>query len=161
MMFGAELGAQTLMKTKIHMIAGIVGFLTILSFWTSTALVELFGSDAAVAAVKSMILKGMFVLIPAMAIVGASGMAMGKRRRDAPAVAKKKRMPIIAANGLLVLLPAAIYLEAKASAGAFDTRFYAVQGLELVTGAANLAMMGLNMRDGFAMTGRFGATRQR
>lgn len=45
-----------------------------------------------------MILKGMFILIPTMIIVGASGIAMGRRRKDAQAKAKKKRMPIIAAN---------------------------------------------------------------
>lgn len=68
-------------------------------------------------------------------------------------------MPLIGANGLLVLLPAAIYLQSKASAGAFDTGFYAVQVVELVAGAANLAMMGLNIRDGLKMTGRIGNRR--
>jgi hypothetical protein len=33
--------------------------------------------------------------------------------------------------------------------------FYLVQGLELLAGAVNLALMGLNMRDGLKMSGRF------
>ena len=142
------------MKKRVHAIAGGIGFLMILTFWTSTAISELFTDHETIAAVKALILKGMFILIPAMAIVGGSGMAMGRRRKDAPARAKKKRMPIIAVNGLFVLLPAAWFLAGKAAAGEFDSTFYAVQTIELIAGAANLTMMGLNIRDGLKMTGR-------
>lgn len=142
------------MKSKIHAAAGLTGFLAIMAFWSSTAISELFGSQEMVAAVKTMILNGMWILIPAMVVVGASGMVMGKRRRDAPAVAKKRRMPVIALNGLLILLPAAFYLQSKAVAGSFDMQFYLVQTLELVAGAVNLTLMGLNIRDGLTMTGR-------
>lgn len=138
----------------VHPIAGTIGFLMILTFWTSTAVSEVFGTHETIAAVKTMILTGMYVLIPAMVIVGASGMSMGRRRKDAPARAKKKRMPFIAANGLFILLPAAFYLEAKANAGVFDSGFYAVQVLELIAGATNLALMGLSIRDGRAMGNR-------
>ena len=69
---------------KIHPISGVIGFLTILTFWTSTAISELFGTYETVAAVKQMVLYGMFILVPSMAIVGASGMKMGSRRKDAP-----------------------------------------------------------------------------
>lgn len=144
------------MKTRVHAFAGGIGFLTILTFWTSTVVSELFASHETVAAIKQMILYGMFILIPAMAIAGGSGMSMGKSRTDVPAMAKKKRMPRIAANGLLILLPSAFYLASKSAAGAFDAWFYAVQALELVAGAANLTMMGLNIRDGLKMTGRIG-----
>ena len=142
------------MKKRVHAIAGGIGFVMILSFWTSTAFSELFASHETIADVKALILKGMFILIPSMVIVGASGMAMGWRRKDPPARAKKKRMPVIAMNGLLILLPAAWFLAGKAAADQFDSTFYAVQVIELIAGAANLTMMGLNMRDGFRMTGR-------
>ncbi len=142
------------MKQKIHIIAGVVGFLTILAFWTSTVLSELFGSPEIIAQVKSTILMGMFILIPSMMVVGGSGMAMGARRKDAPALAKKKRMPIIAANGLIVLLPAAIFLEGRANEGLFDMTFYAVQTLELIAGATNLTLMGLNIKSGREMANR-------
>lgn len=36
----------------------------------------------------------------------------------------------------------------------FDSRFYLVQGLELLTGALNLTLMGLNIRDGLRLSGR-------
>ena len=63
-------------------------------------------------------------------------------------------MPVIALNGLLVLLPSAFYLNAKAQAGEFDALFYGVQALELLAGAINLTLMGLNLRDGLRLAGR-------
>ncbi|MES0862573.1 hypothetical protein ABLN87_09460 [Ruegeria sp. SCPT10] len=142
------------MKTKIHAIAGGIGFVMILLFWTSTITSELFASHEAVATVKALILKGMFILIPAMAIAGGSGMAMGQKRKDALTKAKKTRMPVIALNGLLILVPAAWFLAGKAATGEFDSTFYTVQVIELIAGAANLTMMGLNIRDGLRMTGK-------
>jgi CDGSH-type Zn-finger protein/ferredoxin len=146
------------MKTRIHAIAGGIGFLLILLFWTSTVFSELFTSHETIATVKAMILKGMFILIPAMIIAGGSGTFMGRKRTDAPAVAKKKRMPIIAANGLLIMLPSAWFLAGKSAAGEFDTLFYIIQAVELTGGALNLTLMGLNIRDGLKMTGRIGTT---
>ena len=63
-------------------------------------------------------------------------------------------MPFIAANGILVLIPSALFLAFKAKAAEFDATFYAVQALELVAGATNITLLGLNMRDGLRMTGR-------
>ncbi|AHD08614.1 FAD-dependent oxidoreductase [Phaeobacter gallaeciensis] len=148
------------MKTRIHAIAGTIGFLTILLFWTSTVLSELFASHATVATVKSAILMGMFVLIPAMAIVGGSGFSLAAGRNEALVSAKKKRMPIIGANGLLVLVPMAFFLESKAAAGQFDATFYSLQAVELLAGATNLVLMGLNMRDGIRLSGKAAPTTQ-
>jgi hypothetical protein len=39
------------------------------------------------------------------------------------------------ANGILVLIPAALFLASKAQAAEFDTTFYAVQAHELAAGA--------------------------
>ena len=142
------------MKTRIHAIAGVVGFLTIAVFWTSTATTELFGSHAAITTVKNSILWGMAILIPAMIVAGGSGMSLGQGRSDDGVVAKKKRMPFIAMNGLLILLPSAVFLASRANAGVFDGMFYAIQGIELVAGAINLTLMGLNIRDGLRLTGR-------
>jgi len=62
-------------------------------------------------------------------------------------------MPLIAANGVLVLIPSAPFLAFKARADELDGAFYAVQALELAPGAANIALLGLNMRDGLKMKG--------
>lgn len=142
------------MKTKVHAIAGCIGFLMILLFWTSTAISEVFASHETVTLVKEAILKGMFILVPAMVVVGGSGMSLGRKRKDPLTRAKKTRMPVIALNGLLILVPAAWFLATKAAAGEFDSTFYTVQVIELIAGGTNLTMMGLNIRDGLKMTGR-------
>ena len=146
------------MPKKAHFIAGLLATLTIATFFLSTVIVELFGSHEVVAIVKSLIvMPGLFILVPAIAATGGSGFALSKSRQGRLVEAKKKRMPLIAANGLLVLLPSAIFLDRWASAGSFDTTFYFVQGAELLAGAVNLTLMGLNIRDGINMSGRFRA----
>jgi hypothetical protein len=141
------------MLKKIHLIVAIIATLTIATFFTATIVVELFGSHVSIASVKSLIvLPGLFILIPAIAATGGSGFFLSKTKNGSLVEAKMKRMPFIAANGLLILLPAAIFLEQWASAGLFDFRFYLVQTAELLAGAINLTLMGLNMRDGLRLT---------
>lgn len=139
----------------IHPIAGAVAILTIATFWLSTALTEMFGSQAAVTSVKTAIPWGFLLLIPALATAGGSGFALSKGARAGLVGAKLKRMRIIAANGVLVLIPAALFLAFKARAGEFDTSFYVVQVLELAAGPVNITLLGLNMRDGLKMRGWF------
>ncbi|MEP2120729.1 MAG: hypothetical protein ABJI81_20905, partial [Bauldia litoralis] len=71
----------------------------------------------------------------------------------------RKRMIAVAANGILILLPSAFFLAARAASDTFDTAFYAIQAIELVAGAVNITLLGLNMHDGFAMTRRRKARR--
>ncbi|MDK3072163.1 hypothetical protein QO034_03490 [Sedimentitalea sp. JM2-8] len=142
------------MTKRIHPIAGAAALLTILCFWLSTLLTELFAGAPTVATVKTLIPWGFLILIPALMAAGGSGLRLARTMRGPLVAAKKKRMPVIAANGLLILVPSALYLSAKAQAGAFDAAFYAVQGLELVAGAVNILLLGLNMRDGLRLTGR-------
>jgi len=109
-----------------------------------------------IATVKSLIVwPGLFILIPAIALTGGSGFALAKTRNGKLVEQKKKRMPIIGANGILVLIPCAIFLDRWASVGTYDTTFYIVQGIELVAGSINLTLMGMNIRDGLKMSGRF------
>jgi len=138
-----------------HRIGGVLAPLCIATFFLSTVLTELFGSPAAVAKLKSLIVTpGLWILIPAIAAAGGSGLIMSRSRKGRLVDAKKKRMPIIAANGLLVLVPCAILLNRRAATGSFDAAFYAVQAIELVAGATNLALMSFNVRDGLRMAGR-------
>jgi hypothetical protein len=58
---------------------------------------------------------------------------------------------LIALNGLLVLVPLAVFVHLKAAQGAFDGLFYGAQVIELIAGAANLWLIGLNARDGLRL----------
>jgi len=89
------------MTKIVHPIAGLLAILTIATFWLSTALAEMFASQAVITAVKTAIPWGFLLLIPALAAAGGSGFALAKGRRSGPVGTKIKRMPIIAANGIL------------------------------------------------------------
>lgn len=147
------------MKSKLHGFFGAVALLCIATFWTSTVGSELFLDQASVMAVKNAVLTGMWVLIPAMAATGGSGFSLARTRRGRLADVKGRRMRVVAANGLLVLLPSAYLLASWANAGRFDGAFYALQGLELVAGAINITLLVLNMHDGLRLTGRLSAKR--
>lgn len=135
----------------IHRIAAISAFLMIVTFFSSTLLVELFGDHQAVLTVKTAILYAIWILMPTMAITGITGAKLAPNANSGPVAKKKKRMPVIAMNGLLILFPAAIYLQHLASIGQFDVIFYSVQAIELLAGLANVTLMALNIRDGLNM----------
>ncbi|KIC19819.1 hypothetical protein [Leisingera sp. ANG-Vp] len=142
------------MKHRIHAIASTLALLTITTFWVSTALSEAFGSPETIALVKTAVLYGMVLLIPAMAAAGATGASLGRGWKLPQVAAKSRRMKIIAANGLLILLPSAVFLAAKAQAGQFGTWFYLIQTLELAAGAANITLLSMNLRDGLRLARR-------
>lgn len=143
------------MRIKIHLLAAILATLTIATFFLSTVYVELFGTHVAITTVKQLIvMPGLFILIPAIAATGGSGFFLSKSRQGRLVDTKMKRMPFIAANGVIVLIPCAIFLSRWAASAQFDQTFYLVQSLELVAGAINLTLMGLNIRDGLKLSGR-------
>jgi len=149
------------MPKGIHFIGGLLATMTIATFFLSTLGVELFGSHETIAMVKGLIvMPGLFIFVPAIAATGGSGVFLSNSRQGRLVDAKQKRMPIIAANGILIMIPCAIFLNQLAASGAFDTTFYVVQTLELLVGAVNLTLMGMNIRDGLRMSGRFRVSRK-
>jgi hypothetical protein len=139
------------MKNWVHAAFGALALLTICVFWSGTAITELFGDARSVAVAKNAVLMGMLVLIPSMAIAGASGFSLGRKWRSPVVTRKALRMKFVAANGLLILLPSAFFLAGRAGAGDFGPAFVAVQAVELVAGAVNISLLGLNMRDGLSL----------
>ena len=142
------------MKKIVHPFAGGIALAVILAFWTATMLSELSGSLEAVTRVKTLVPYGFIILIPALAAAGGTGITLSRGAKAGLARTKLKRMPVIAFNGLVILIPSALFLSMRASSGQFDTAFYTVQIVELVVGAINIVLLGLNMRDGLRMTGR-------
>ena len=144
------------MTRRIHSLAGLLATLTVATFFSISLISEIFGSKETIATVKALIvMPGLLVLIPAVVATGISGVVLSRSRQGRLVAAKKKRMPFIAANGVLILVPCAIFLDRWAAAGTFDTTFYWVQGLEFLAGVTNLGLMGLNIRDGLKMSGAF------
>lgn len=144
------------MTQRIHFFTGLLATLTIAAFFSASLLSEQLGSTEAIGEVKAwIVMPGLFILIPAIAGTGISGFILSTSRSGRLIATKKKRMPLIAANGILILVPCAIFLDRWAAGGSFDTTFYVVQGLEFLAGGTNLALVGLNIRDGLRMSGRF------
>ena len=142
------------MKKKlslVHRISSISAYLLIMSFFISTVVVELFGDQHAILAVKTYISYAIWAVVPLMAAAGITGAKMAPNVKKGPLAAKEKRMPFVAMNGVLVLVPAAIYLQHLAAIGQFDTTFYIVQIVELIAGFTNLTLMTLNIRDAKAI----------
>lgn len=88
------------MKSKLNALAGFVALLTIAIFRSATIASEAFGTISQIILVKQTILKAMFLLIPALAITGGSGFALGGKWKSPLVLAKKTRMKIVALNGL-------------------------------------------------------------
>ena len=142
------------MIRRLHPLLGGIALALVASFWISSLAVEIMGDGAAILAVKTSILYAMILLIPAMAGAGATGFRLGAHMKHPLVAGKRRRMPAIALNGLLVLLPCAIFLQARAAAGEFDGWFTAAQGLELAAGALNIALLARSLRDGHALAQR-------
>jgi hypothetical protein len=139
----------------MHGIAGALAMLTVIVFWSSTAVSELFLDAAAVTAVKRGIaVYGLAVMVLLMMMTGASGFGLGRGNIGKLVTDKRKRMRFVAANGILVMIPCALYLYGKSASGQFDAAFYGVQTIELAAGLVQLILMGMNFRDGLAMTGK-------
>lgn len=143
------------MKTAIHAAAGVSAMFIIGVFLAATLWVEWLGQHEAITRVKSLIvMPGLPVLIPCLMVAGGTGFRLSKDRRGRLLSIKKQRMPVLALNGLLVLVPCALVLNIWAGQGRFDSVFYGVQSLEVVAGLVNLVLMGLNVRDGLRLSGR-------
>ena len=140
------------MKQIVHRVAGVFALLLIASFWLSTIASEISGRTEVIYLVKRSILMAMALLIPALMITAGSGFSLAGKRVGRLIDAKKTRMPLIALNGLLILVPSAVFLWWKAERGDFDTWFVVVQASELIAGAVNITLISLNVRDGIRLS---------
>lgn len=144
-------------KTTLHAATGTLALLLVSTFWTSTLVSELLLGPAAVQAVKHAIAwYGLAALVLCMATTGATGLALALARGRSGRLVeeKRRRMPLLGLNGLLVMVPSALFLNERASAGQYDTAFYVVQGLELLVGAVQLTLLARNVRTGLRLSGR-------
>jgi hypothetical protein len=139
--------------TRLHAAAGTLAFVTLVSFWVATLSSELLGAPSVLAA-KSYVLVGMLWLVPALVTAGWTGSVLATGRKGPRVRAKMRRMPVVALNGLLVLLPSALCLRGMAADGVLGSSFVALQALELAAGALNLGLLGASLRDGLMLTGR-------
>ena len=141
------------MKTKLHLLTAITATLCIATFFSFSLMAEIFGTHSFIVQVKSYIVfPGLFILIPAMALTGITGNLLAKGNSSKLIKQKLFRMKIAAANGTLILLPAALVLNHWAQAGQFDISFYLLQAVELMAGLTNLYLLTKNATAGRRLT---------
>ena len=135
----------------LHAASGAVALLTITVFWTSALAADLALGPVELVAVRTAILYALPLLVLALAVTGGSGAHLAGRSKAPLVRAKRRRMALAATNGLLVLVPCAVFLGWRARSGDLGAPFAVVQGVELVAGAVNIVLLGLNMRGGLGM----------
>ena len=144
---------------RIHL-AGAVGALAIIAaFLASSTVIELSGSPGDVRVLRHVILIGLPLLIGSMAAAGLTGRSLAGRSRAAVVRRKQRRLQIVAAAGLLVLIPCAVILNFLAGSAHAGVLPGALEITEIVAGGVNLALLALNFRDGRGLTRRRGSAR--
>ena len=140
----------------LHAVTSAIGLLTIMTFFAATVLAEAAGDTGTILQVKTAIAWALGALVPTMAAAGVSGRLLAGASQ-APVIRRKvRRLQVVAVLAGAVLIPSALTLSWLAHHGRFDAIFAIVQSLELLAGATNVVLLGLNMRDGF----RFRAVRR-
>mgnify|MGYP003109623425 CR=1 FL=1 len=137
---------------KLHAASATIALLLISTFFLSSLVSEIIGDKALIITVKTYIFYAIWILLPTMAIAGITGNKLAPNAKSGVIGMKKKRMPFIAANGVLILIPAAIFLKNTAVSGTLDTTFYTVQIIELFAGFINISLMTLNLKDGLSLS---------
>lgn len=143
---------------RLHGTAAMAALLLIAVFWSMSLVSWLWLGPDGTRAVKQSIAYALPVLVLAMAVTAGTGARLAGAAYPPLILRKKRRMPFVAANALLVLIPAALWLHWRAQSGTFGTGFHAVQAAELLAGLCNLALLGLNARDGLRLGRRHPAT---
>lgn len=146
------------MLPKIHAAFGATALLIIATFWTATVTTIVIGDKYLIAMAKLGIAWGLLALIPMLILTGLSGNRLGQNMRGPLIGAKQKRMKIIAFNGIVFLVPSALILLPLAMQGQGGLLYWTIQTLELLAGATNITLLGLNMRDGLRLSRRRAAT---
>jgi len=145
---------RRLVLAAIHAVASGSALLLLASFWLATAYSELMLDAAGKASVKRGILVGILGLVPALVVAGATGRLLAGKRPAGLAARKLARMKLVGANGVLVLVPCAVWLAHLAAAPPLGRLFYGLQALELCAGVVNLVLLAQNARDGLILAGR-------
>ncbi|NIY80427.1 hypothetical protein HCZ23_13255 [Celeribacter sp. HF31] len=142
------------MLPKLHAAFGAAALLIIATFWTATVTTIVIGDKYLIAMAKLGIAWGLLALIPMLILTGVSGNRLGQNMRGPLIGAKQKRMKIIAFNGIVFLVPSALILLPLAMQGQGGLLYWTIQTLELLAGATNITLLGLNMRDGLRLSRR-------
>jgi hypothetical protein len=136
---------------RVHLCAAVGALILITVFLISAAVAELAGDAGEVRVVRLAIAWALPVLIGCLVTAALTGRRLAGRSGAAVVRRKQRRMQVVAAAGVLVLVPSAILLAVARPGGGGTV---ALEIIELMAGAVNLTLLGLNFRDGRGLTRR-------
>ncbi len=137
---------------RVHLTAAAGAVTLITTFLVSSAVTELAGNAADVHSLRRWIVFALPLLVGCQAAAALTGRRLARKSRAAVIRRKQRRMQVVAALGIVVLVPCALILDALTagpSAGAV------VSGLvltEMLAGVINLTLLLLNVRDGRSLS---------
>lgn len=135
------------------MAATTIATITILIFFVSSLAAEINGEESMIISVKVMIFRMLPILLITMPVLGVTGKKLAGNSNSRYVQQKARRMKLIMVNGLL-LTAMAVFLYYKAQYHEIDDVFLYAQVAELIIGPVNLALIGMNIRDGLRLSGR-------
>jgi hypothetical protein len=139
---------------RLHL-SGAAGALAVITaFLAASAAIEPFGDAGELRDLRQGILVALPVLIACLATAALTGRRLAGRSRAVVVRRKQRRMQVVAAAGLLVLIPCAVALDVLAAGTASGGLVAALEVTEFLAGGLNLTLLALNFRDGRAMTRR-------
>ncbi len=143
---------STLVRTHLSAAVGALALIT--TFLLSSVITELMGNAADVHRIRQWIVFGLPLLVGCLAATALTGRRLARKSKASVLRRKQRRMQIVAAAGIVLLVPCAVllsYLTASASARGVVS---ALEITELLAGALNLTLLVLNFRDGRGLTRR-------
>jgi hypothetical protein len=142
---------------RIHLTGAIGALILIAAFFVSSVILELATETSELHALRLAIVVALPVLVGCLVAAGLTGRKLAGPKLGGPKLGgtvraaivrrKQRRLQLAAAIGLVVLIPCAVILY-------LVTPTVTVQITELVAGAVNITLLGLNVRDGRRLTRR-------
>ena len=139
---------------KIHVIATVIAIMTIGSFFICSLVAEVNGDKTLIKNVKEVILFSLPLLLIAMPALRITGNVLAGKSQSPIILAKRKRMRFVLINGI-ALIALACFLYYRSHYKAIDNIFLAAQFAEFALGLTNLVLIGMNIKSGLRLSGRF------
>ena len=133
---------------RIHLAAAVGALALIATFLVSSAVTELTGSAGDVHSLRQRIVLGLPLLIGCLAAAALTGRRLARNSRAAVIRRKQRRMQVVAAIGIIMLVPCALILDARTAGASAGSVVIALEIAETLAGALNLTLLLLNVRDG-------------
>ena len=138
----------------IHLTAAIVATLTISTFFVSSVVAEINGTEALIKKVKQVIFLALPILLIVMPALGITGNKLAGKSKNPVILSKQRRMKFIVMNGI-ILISLACFLYYRSLYETIDDVFLIFQFLEFSFGLLNLTLIGMNIKSGLQLSGRW------